>query len=105
SPHSQRGRLLRRWAAVTDPRFRAVMLEVYARRFYRIRELENLQVVEHSGHQLCVADYDFENKHIRLAVAYAALEEVPTVSRAVAAHLEAQPPNARPPLTVAPGVP
>ena len=44
SPHPQRGALLRHWLDTSDPDFRKVLLEVYARRYYRIRELRDLRV-------------------------------------------------------------
>ncbi len=87
SPHPQRGALLRRWTGSTDPRFHRTLLEVYARRFYRIRELRDLAFDEHGGRLLCSADYDWENKHIHLVVAYTELSGLPEMARAVAAHL------------------
>jgi len=91
SPHAQRGPLLRRWLGTDDPRFRRVILEVYARRYYRIRELRDVHFDEHDGQLLCVADYDWENKHVRLVVAYAPLDRLPAVAAAVAAHLVHEP--------------
>ena len=70
SPHPQRGALLSRWLGTTDTVFRKSLLEVYARRYYRIRELRDLHFFEHDSDLLCVTDYDWENKHIRLVVAY-----------------------------------
>ncbi len=87
SPHAQRGALLRRWLGTSDPRVQRVLLEVYARRYYRIRELRDLDFDEHDGHMLCASDYDWENKHIHLVVAYSRLSELPALARAVAAHL------------------
>ncbi len=87
SPHPQRGALLRRWLGSDDPELHKAILEIYARRFYRIRELHELRFATHAGLQLCLADYEFENKHIRLVVAYAPLAKLPTVARAVAEHL------------------
>ncbi|HLN76301.1 MAG TPA: carboxyl transferase domain-containing protein [Nocardioidaceae bacterium] len=87
SPHPQRGALLRRWLGTADPRFQRLILEVYARRFYRQRELRDLDFDERDGYQMCFADYDWENKHIHLVVAYTELGRLPELSRAVAAHL------------------
>ncbi len=87
SPHPQRGRLLRRWLGSSDSVFRRTVLEVYTRRFYRIRELRDLRFDEHNGDLLCVADYDWENKHIHLVVAYAELQRMPAVARSIADHL------------------
>jgi acetyl/propionyl-CoA carboxylase alpha subunit/acetyl-CoA carboxylase carboxyltransferase component len=91
SPHPQRGSLLRRWLGTTDPTVRRSLLEVYARRFYRARELRDLHFDEQDGQLLCAADYDWENKHIHLVVGYTALEHLPDLSRAVAAHLSREP--------------
>ncbi|HVN13449.1 MAG TPA: carboxyl transferase domain-containing protein [Kineosporiaceae bacterium] len=91
SPQPQRGALLRRWLSTADPGMRGTLLEVYARRYYRIRDLRDLHVDERAGHMLCVSDYDWVNKHIHLVVAYAPLERLPEVSRAVAAHLADEP--------------
>ena len=93
SPQPQRGALLHRWLRATDPRFRRVLLEVYIRRYYRTRELRNLRFDEHDGQVLCTADYDWENKHIHLVVAYCELAGVPRVARAVARHLEGTSPD------------
>ncbi|MFZ2013304.1 MAG: carboxyl transferase domain-containing protein [Nocardioides sp.] len=87
SPHPQRGALLRHWLATEDPDFQRVLLEVYARRYYRIRELRNVAFDEYGGQLLCAADYDWENKHIHLVVGYAELSRLPETARAVAEHL------------------
>jgi acetyl/propionyl-CoA carboxylase alpha subunit/acetyl-CoA carboxylase carboxyltransferase component len=91
SPHPQRGALLRHWLNTTDQDFRKVLLEVYARRYYRIRELRDLTFDETNGQLLCSADYDWENKHIHLVVGYAELSELPRAARAVAEHLRGVP--------------
>jgi acetyl/propionyl-CoA carboxylase alpha subunit/acetyl-CoA carboxylase carboxyltransferase component len=91
SPHPQRGPLLHRWLGTGDPDLRNAILETYARRFYRIRDLHDLHFETLAGHQLCLADYEFENKHIRLVVVYAALDDLPEVARAVAEHLRQDP--------------
>ncbi len=93
SPHPQRGALLRRWLRTDDPRYRRTLLEVYARRFYRVRELRDVSFDERDGELLCAADYDWENKHIHLVVAYTRLDRLPVVARAVAAHLADVPPD------------
>jgi acetyl/propionyl-CoA carboxylase alpha subunit/acetyl-CoA carboxylase carboxyltransferase component len=87
APHPLRGALLRHWLATEDRDFQRVLLEIYARRYYRIRELRDLGFGEHAGRILCSADYDWENKHIHLVVAYAELSQLPDVARAVAEHL------------------
>ena len=91
SPHPQRGALLRHWLTTSDADFQKVLLEVYARRYYRIRELRDLGFDQHDGQLLCAADYDWENKHIHLVVGYAELSRLPETARAVAEHLRGVP--------------
>ena len=91
SPQPQRGALLRRWLGTADADMRATLLEIYARRYYRIRELRDLHVDQRGDDILCASDYDWENKHIHLVVAYTALDGLPEAARAVAAHLEHEP--------------
>ena len=86
-PQPLRPELLRRWRSSTDPRLRRMLLEVYTRRFYRIRSLRNLQFAEHDGRLLAAADYEVEDKAVHLVTAYAPLAELPELSRAVAGHL------------------
>ncbi len=83
SPHPQRGALLRRWLGSDDPALHRAVLEIYARRFYRIRALRHLRFEEHGPVLLCLADYDVDLKHIRLVVAYCPLDDLPAVARAV----------------------
>ncbi|HEU4490140.1 MAG TPA: carboxyl transferase domain-containing protein [Jiangellales bacterium] len=87
SPHPQRGALLRRWLGKEDAAFRRTLLEVYARRFYRIRELHDLRFDEREDVLLCAADYDWGNKHVHLIVVHDELDRLPQLARAVAAHL------------------
>lgn len=91
SHQPQRGALLRRWLGTTDPDVRRTLLEIYARRFYRTRELSNLHVDDRGDDILCAADYDAQDRHVHLVVAYAALDRLPEVARAVAAHVAREP--------------
>ena len=93
SPQPQRGNLLRRWLANSDPRFRQVLLEVYARRFYRTRELRNFRFAAHGRHQVCAVDYEWGNKHIHLMVACARIDELPELLLSVASLVEAADPG------------
>ena len=79
-----RAELLRRWRGTDDPGLQRALLEVYARRFYRIRELRDLKIGEHDGRLLGTADYDYESQPIHLVTAYARLQELPELSRAIA---------------------
>jgi acetyl/propionyl-CoA carboxylase alpha subunit/acetyl-CoA carboxylase carboxyltransferase component len=94
-PQPLRGVLLRWWlASAEDPageRLRPALVEVYARRFYRIRDLRDLHVAEQDGWLLCSADFDVDGKDIHLVTAYAPLDELPRLARAVRAHRAATP--------------
>jgi len=92
-PQPLRAVLLRRWRGTIDPALRRALLEVYARRFYRIRTLRNLRFAESDGSLLCVADYDVDDKRIHLVTGYTELTELPALSRAVAAHLHTTDPT------------
>jgi len=93
SPQPQRGKLLRRWPETSDPRFRQALLEIYARRFYRTRELRDLGFATEGQHPFCAADYDWGNKHIHLVVTYARADELPGLLRSVAALVDASDPR------------
>lgn len=82
-----RAELLRRWRGTDDPGLRRALLEVYTRRFYRIRELGDLKIGEHSGRLLAAADYDHESRPVHLVTACAPLQELPELCRAIAGHL------------------
>ncbi|MBV8177911.1 MAG: ATP-grasp domain-containing protein, partial [Mycobacterium sp.] len=86
-PQPLRAVLLRRWRSSSDAGERRVLLEVYVRRFYRIRELRDLAFDQRDGRLLATADYDFEGRPIHLVAAYAPLTELPELSRAIAGHL------------------
>ncbi len=79
-----RGTMLRRWhSALDDQRTRATLLEVHARRFFRIRNLHDLVVAEYDGHLVAQADYEHRDLAVHLAVAYADLAHLPEVIAAV----------------------
>ena len=81
-PTRSAGALLRRLARHRATRGSGeVLLEVYARRYYRTRELRDLRFDEHDGQLLCAADYDWENKHMHLVVGYAPLDRLPAAGR------------------------
>ena len=83
--------LVLRWLAIgqaaSEDAFREVLLEVLARRFYRIRDLRGLTVAREGGHLLCSADYEVDNREIHLVVAYLPLADLPGLATAVAGHL------------------
>ncbi|MFI7542165.1 carboxyl transferase domain-containing protein [Actinoplanes sp. NPDC049599] len=86
-PQPLRGMLLRRWRGTADPAVHRILLEVYTRRFYRIRTLLGPRVTEIDGWLLCGADYDLADDKVHLVTAYAPLTELPRLARAVATHL------------------
>ena len=74
-PQPLRPELLR-WFQEGDARERDLALEVAARRYYRIRDLEDLEVVEVDGTRLAVADYAHAGARFHLMVAYAPAGEL-----------------------------
>ena len=94
-PHPLRAILLRSWLdGVDDPRldaYRECLLEVYARRFYRIRDLHGLDHDTVDGHQLAYADYVHEGLHVHLVVAYLPMDDLPRAAAAIAQHLASAP--------------
>ncbi len=96
-PHPLRGLLLRSWLdGVDDPglaAYRECILEVYARRFYRIRDLHGLDHETVVGRQMGFANYEHGDLDVHLVVAYLSAEDLPELSRAVAVHLDTAPRN------------
>ena len=48
-PQPLRAELLQRWRGSSDPALHRALLEVYLRRFYRIRQLRDFAFTEHDG--------------------------------------------------------
>ena len=98
-PHPMRSMLLKAWLDAGDDArgeaLRAAILEVYPYRFYRMRDLSNFAVSVVDGVQLASADYPLEDAQVHLVVAYLPLDELESLSRAVAAHLAGIPKDAR----------
>ena len=97
-PQPMRGMLLGGWQRSLEhsqgadaDAFRFSLLEVYARRFYRIRELHGLDHVAGSS-QLVYADYEHEDLAIHLVVGYTPLEDLPAMAEAIAGHLSGRDP-------------
>ncbi len=80
---------------VPDRDLQATLLEVRARRWYRIRELRDLRIVEVGATVLCCADYDYEGRAIHLVLAFAPVDHIPEVGAAIASHLATVDPAAR----------
>ncbi len=88
SPQPLRGTLLRRWLTAEDDDTRHTLLEVHARRYYRIRDLRSLSCAPSLDQPICSADYDIEGRSVHLVVAYVPLLELPSLAKAVSAHLD-----------------
>ena len=87
-PQPMRELILRhRLAAGGDPDLQSALLEIRARRWYRIRALHDLRVVDVDGVSLCVADYEFEGRSIHVVLAFTAWQDLPATGRAIAGHL------------------
>jgi acetyl/propionyl-CoA carboxylase alpha subunit/acetyl-CoA carboxylase carboxyltransferase component len=85
-PQPMRPALLR-WSQHGGGPERDVALEVATRRYYRIRDLADFEIVDAEGTRLGVADYTHGGRRFHLMVAYAAAERLPAVAAAVARHL------------------
>ncbi len=89
--HPVRRDLLDAWLAApeaADPTaYRDVVLEVYVRRFYRIRDLHDLETTTVAGHRITFADYEHEGMPVHLVVGYGPLPTVPDLVAAIGEHL------------------
>jgi acetyl/propionyl-CoA carboxylase alpha subunit/acetyl-CoA carboxylase carboxyltransferase component len=90
-PHPLRALMLRAWLdSESDPGlrgFRFDVLEAYARRFYRIRDLQRLQAHDMSGLQVVTAEYAHDGTAFHLVVAHVPWAELASVPGALAEHL------------------
>ena len=94
-PQPLRPRLLA-WFREGDEAARDVVLEVAARRYYRIRPLEDLRLVDAGAARLAVAEYDHEGRRIHLMIGYAQLDALGRLAADVAGHLGQVPASAAP---------
>ncbi len=67
------------------PPLRRTMLEVLVRRYYRIRDLERLDVRDADGRSCAVAEYGFDGRRIHLFATHAAYAHLDDAARALAA--------------------
>jgi acetyl/propionyl-CoA carboxylase alpha subunit/acetyl-CoA carboxylase carboxyltransferase component len=88
------------WYQRGDERERDITLEVAARRYYRIRDLADLEMVEVEGTRLAVAGYGHAGSRFHLMVAYGAAHSLAAIVGAVARHLADVPTGVRPILDV-----
>ena len=79
----------------TDTAYRRAVLEVYIRRFYRIRHLKGVDSVESQGHLLGVADYEHDGMPVHLVVSYAPTTGLSRLATAIAEHLRDVPADAQ----------
>jgi acetyl/propionyl-CoA carboxylase alpha subunit/acetyl-CoA carboxylase carboxyltransferase component len=98
-PQPMRPALLRRYQHGDQPE-RDVVLEAAARRYYRIRALADLALVDADGVRLAVADYAHAGDRCHLMVAFGAADTLPAIVRAVAGHLAQVPSELQPILDV-----
>jgi len=83
-PQPLRSTMLHRWHAAADTSAtRATLLEVHARRFFRIRNLHDLSVSDSAGYLVAQGQYEHEGLKVHLAVAYAELSHLPGLMAAV----------------------
>ncbi|HEU4426897.1 MAG TPA: biotin carboxylase N-terminal domain-containing protein, partial [Pilimelia sp.] len=95
-PQPLRGTLLRGWRGTADGDLHRMLLEIYIRRYYRIRQVRDLRFAEEGGRLLGTADYDLDDRTIHLVVTYSPLDELAGTLRAVAAHLSTADPRSDP---------
>ncbi|MGW4065130.1 ATP-binding protein [Amycolatopsis sp. NPDC004747] len=79
--------LLLRWYRRGDERARDVALEVAARRYYRIRELGPVDLVDAGGVRLAVSGYGHRDELFHLMVTCGAAEGLPALAAAVGRYL------------------
>ena len=97
--HPLRGQLLAAWRSPGDgpqvdaagAAYRAAVLEIYIRRFYRIRQLHHVGTTTAGDFLVGHADYQHEGLPVHLVVGYAALHELPRLAQGLAAHLAGVP--------------
>jgi acetyl/propionyl-CoA carboxylase alpha subunit/acetyl-CoA carboxylase carboxyltransferase component len=90
-PQPLRGTLLHAWRASEDPSLHDTVLEVYTRRFYRIRALHDLVLGTAKGPdrslRYAAADYESEGGPVHVVVAFTPLAGLEAVAHALAGHL------------------
>ncbi len=87
APYPLRRDLLDAWLDADDQPGRMAVVEVYARRFYRIRALHDVTASSVDGAVLGQADYEHDGMPFHLVVSYLSLHELPAFSRTVATAL------------------
>ena len=85
--------LLRDRYRVADDTTRVRLLQVRARRFYRIRELRQLRCQAFGPHLACLASYAEDGQQVQLVHGYVALGDLPDFARRLRPFLGALPPD------------
>ena len=89
-PQPMRAELLR-WYRNGDADSRDVAVEVAARRYYRIRDLTDLRLVDLDSTRVATAEYDHLGRRFQIVVAYAPDEELAGVVERIGGHMVAIP--------------
>ncbi len=83
-PQPLRGLMLHRWhEAADDAGAQATLLEVHARRFFRIRNLHDMSVTSVDDHLVAQGDYEHGDLKVHLAVGYSELAHLPELMAAI----------------------
>jgi acetyl/propionyl-CoA carboxylase alpha subunit/acetyl-CoA carboxylase carboxyltransferase component len=91
-PQPLRSLLLHRWhEADADEATQATLLEVHARRFFRIRNLHDMSVGSHDGHLVAEGDYEHAGLNVHLAVGYSELAHLPDLMGAICSAVSSAP--------------
>lgn len=87
-PQPLRGFLLNAWrdSSGEEVGYREALLETYARRYYRIRNLHDLGFAVVDGVQIGYADYEHEGMPVHLVVGLIELDNLGAVASGVAKH-------------------
>ncbi len=86
-PQPMRARLRQRYAGAAEA-YQRVLLEVHLRRYYRIRPIREVATDDSGGYLLCSADYDFEQRHVHVVVAYVTPDRLSDAATAIAQHAD-----------------
>jgi acetyl-CoA carboxylase carboxyltransferase component len=74
--------MLTRRMSAAEPALRRLLLETIARRFYRVRELEDFAERTLDGHTFSITRYRHEGPRRHLATAFVELDDLPAAARA-----------------------
>ena len=85
-PQPLRGQLLSR-AASAGREVRKILLEVYIRRFYRIRPIDSIGFDERDGTVLATADFEHRSERFHLVAGFAPLADLQEAVATVGRHL------------------